>query len=74
MYGCDVCQEVCPWNIKFETKTSDSNFHIREGIKDKRKVSDWDIDKSEFNSIFRKSAVKRAKYEGLMRNIDLIKK
>ena len=74
MYGCDVCQEVCPWNIKFETETDDSNFYIREGIQNKKKISDWDIDKTEFNEIFRKSAVKRAKYEGLTRNIELIKK
>ena len=74
MYGCDVCQEVCPWNIKFETKTDDSNFYIREGIQNKKKISDWNIDKTEFNQIFRKSAVKRTKYEGLTRNIELIKK
>ena len=74
MYGCDVCQEVCPWNIKFETKTDDSNFYIREGIQNKKKISDWNIDRTEFNQIFRKSAVKRTKYEGLTRNIELIKK
>ena len=41
-------------------------------IGDKKKIKDWQIDKEEFNKIFKKSSVKRTKYEGLMRNIDLV--
>ncbi len=72
IYGCDVCQEVCPWNIKFSQITYKKSFSARDGIKRKKKIKDWDIDKKEFNQIFKKSAVKRTKYEGLMRNIELV--
>ena len=73
IYGCDVCQEVCPWNIKFSQLTKKESFQPREGIQNKKSIKDWDIDKKEFNQIFKNSAVKRTKYEGLMRNIDLVK-
>ena len=73
IYGCDICQEVCPWNIKFETKTNDSHFYPRDQIKKKNKIKDWEINQEEFNQIFKKSTVKRAKFEGLKRNIDLVK-
>ena len=73
IYGCDICQEVCPWNIKFESKTKDLHFHPREEIKKKSSIKEWDISREEFNQIFKKSSVKRTKYEGLKRNIDLVK-
>ena len=72
IYGCDICQEVCPWNIKFEKTTNDINFHPRKDIKNKKTINDWSIDKKEFNRIFKNSAVKRTKYEGLKRNIKLV--
>ena len=73
IYGCDICQEVCPWNIKFETQTEDPHFLPREDIKKRKSIKDWNISKEEFSQIFKKSAVKRTKYEGLKRNIDLVK-
>ena len=59
-------------NIKFSKISNKKSFQIRDGIKDKKKIKDWQIDKEEFNKIFKKSSVKRTKYEGLMRNIDLV--
>ena len=73
IYGCDVCQEVCPWNIKFGTETKDNHFHPREEIKKRNAVKDWNISKEEFSQIFKQSAVKRTKYEGFKRNLDLVK-
>ena len=58
-------------NIKFEKITTDKNFHPRKDIKNKKTIDDWNINKKEFNTIFKKSAVKRTKYEGLKRNIEL---
>ena len=73
LYGCDICQEVCPWNIKFESKTENLNFYPRDEIKKRKSIKDWNITKDEFSQIFKKSAVKRTKYEGLKRNIKLVK-
>ncbi|MAV65244.1 MAG: tRNA epoxyqueuosine(34) reductase QueG [Candidatus Marinimicrobia bacterium] len=73
IYGCDICQEVCPWNIRFEEETQDIKFFARDEIKGKNKIEDWDIDRNDFKRIFKKSAVKRTKYEGLKRNISLLK-
>ena len=73
IYGCDVCQEVCPWNIKFANKTEDLHFYPRSQIKEKNKIEDWNIDREEFNKIFKKSPVKRTKYEGFKRNVEMVK-
>ena len=73
IYGCDICQEVCPWNIKFEKRTEDFHFYPREEIKKRNKIEDWEITKEEFSQIFKKSAVKRTKHKGLQRNISLVK-
>ena len=72
IYGCDICQEVCPWNIKFSMITPQKDFHPRKEIQKRKKIKDWNINKTEFNKIFNKSAVKRTKYKGLMRNISLV--
>jgi epoxyqueuosine reductase len=68
MFGCDVCQEVCPWN-RFATPHSTAEF-----APDERLLSftrrDWlEITEEVFRDLFRKSAVKRTGYEGLRRNV-----
>ena len=70
IYGCDICQEVCPWNISFSQASNDSYFKPRESIAD-RTDQDWNnLDQSDFSQIFKKSAVKRTKFSGLRRNIE----
>ncbi len=72
MFGCDVCQDVCPWN-KFSKPHKEPLFNPNpEILKNSRK--DWEeLTKETFNQIFKKSAVKRTKFEGLKRNIDFLK-
>ena len=69
IYGCDICQETCPWNKKFAEVTNVDEFEPRDGVKNKS-LKDWsNMSEEEYKKIFKKSAVKRTKYSGLMRNI-----
>jgi epoxyqueuosine reductase len=71
MFGCDICQDVCPWN-KFSKTHQEPAFDIHPKIKSFSK-KDWqEISEELFNELFKKSAVKRTKYEGLKRNIDFL--
>ena len=70
IYGCDVCQEVCPWNEKFAIETKKDEFQPRKEIVE-FVSEDWDsLDEDSFKRIFKDSAVKRTKFVGLKRNID----
>ena len=70
IYGCDICQEVCPWNIKFEQVKEDQQFEPRESLVQFFK-KDWkNLNQDNFKSGFSNSAVKRTKYNGLKRNIE----
>jgi len=73
IFGCDICQDVCPWN-KFSRQTKDSRFLPREGIQD-TPLEEWEeLDLEAFRKRFRGSAVKRAKYEGFKRNVRAAKR
>lgn len=73
MFGCDVCQEVCPWN-RFSLQHKESAFLPHPELLSMTK-EDWnDLTKEKFNKVFQKSAVKRTKYEGLTRNIKFLGK
>ncbi|MEC8724007.1 MAG: tRNA epoxyqueuosine(34) reductase QueG [Bacteroidota bacterium] len=68
MFGCDVCQEVCPWN-RFSKNHSEPLFNPNPKLLSMSK-KDWEeITQETFNKVFKKSAVKRTKYVGLKRNI-----
>jgi epoxyqueuosine reductase len=72
IFGCDVCQDVCPWN-RFSLVHSEFSFQANEQLLAFSKA-DWeDISEEIFKETFKKSAVKRAKFEGLMRNINFLK-
>ncbi|MES2559814.1 MAG: tRNA epoxyqueuosine(34) reductase QueG [Bacteroidota bacterium] len=71
MFGCDVCQDVCPWN-RFSKPNTEKRFEPGEAILDMKK-QDWlEITEDVFQRVFKKSPVKRTKYNGLKRNIDFI--
>ena len=72
IYGCDICQEVCPWSEKFSQITDEPLFQPRSNINE-RTIEEWrKLSENEFRILFKKSAVKRTKYSGLKRNIDLL--
>lgn len=73
VFGCDICQDVCPWN-RFSKKHNEAAFHKTKGVE---KVIDeeWaEITEEVFRKVFKDSAIKRTKYQGLMRNINFVKK
>lgn len=73
-YGCDRCADVCPWNLRFSQPTAIEELKPRPATM-QMSPSDWQaLTPETYREIFRKSAVKRAKYEGLMRNIQALKK
>jgi len=73
MFGCDVCQDVCPWN-RFSKPHAEPLFNPKPEILQNSK-SEWrELTQEVFSEIFRKSPVKRTKYSGLMRNIEFLDK
>ena len=72
-FGCDVCQDVCPWN-RFSKAHSEPLFNPHPELLSFSK-KDWEeITEDVFKKVFKNSAVKRTKLEGLKRNIDFLKK
>ena len=71
VFGCDICQDVCPWNLKSQPH-NEPEFEPNPELL-QMNVSDWhNIEKPKFNELFVKSAVKRTGYKGLKRNLDFI--
>ena len=71
-FGCDVCQDVCPWN-RFSKPHQEPLFNPHPDLLSLTK-KDWEeITEDVFRKVFQKSAVKRTKFSGLKRNIDFLK-
>lgn len=71
IFGCDICQQVCPWN-RFSTPHNEPAFTPDARLMELTGTGWEQMDQEQFKSIFRKSAVKRAKFAGLKRNIDFL--
>lgn len=68
IFGCDICQDVCPWN-KFKEPTDEDAYLPREGVRD-TDLEDWaEMNLDEFERRFDASPVKRATFEGFKRNV-----
>lgn len=73
MFGCDICQDVCPWN-RFSKPHNEPLFNPNPELLSRTK-KDWEeITEDVFQRIFKNSAVKRTKFSGLKRNIEFLKK
>ena len=71
MFGCDVCQDVCPWN-RFASPHKEQRFIPNNALIEYSKHEWKELTKETFNEIFKKSAIKRTKYEGLLRNVQFL--
>ncbi|WP_374329319.1 tRNA epoxyqueuosine(34) reductase QueG [Soonwooa sp.] len=71
MFGCDICQDVCPWN-RFSAPTLEDKFHPNEALQNFTKTEWKEMTQEIFSSVFRKSPVKRTKFAGLKRNLDFL--
>jgi epoxyqueuosine reductase len=67
LYGCDICQDVCPWN-RFEDSTAETRFAPREGNVNAKLTDILELTPETYAARFRGSAMKRAKLSGLQRN------
>lgn len=74
IFGCDICQEVCPWNRHKPKITDDLDFFPRNNETELSKEFILNLSQEEFSGRFRKSPIKRTKIAGLKRNISMIQK
>ena len=72
LFGCDVCQDVCPWNRFSKPNTEEAFQPLPEILNFTTK--DWEeLSEDAFKKIFRHSPLSRAKYKGIQRNIKFLK-
>ncbi len=69
IFGCDICQDVCPWNIKFAVPHTEPRFEPLPEISE-YSLKDWiALEEKTFKKIFKNSPISRPKYKGFMRNL-----
>jgi len=69
VFGCDICQMVCPWNIRFAPESGDPAFEPRPGLPNPLLAEELALSPQEFNKKFKNSPLKRAKRRGYLRNV-----
>lgn len=72
MFGCDICQDVCPWN-KFSVMHNESSFNPHASLLGIKSEEWHEITEDTFKKVFKNSAVKRTKFNGLKRNINFLR-
>ncbi len=72
MFGCDTCQDVCPWN-RFSKPTTEINFSPIPAILN-FSTSQWEeLTEESFKTIFKNSPLRRSKFKGIQRNLQFLK-
>jgi epoxyqueuosine reductase len=71
IFGCDICQEVCPWN-RFSKPHREPEFLPVDDLFDMHKDKWRDLSEDSYQALFKGSAVKRSKFEGIKRNISFV--
>jgi epoxyqueuosine reductase len=70
-FGCDICQEVCPWN-RFATKHTEPQLEPHPDLLGLDRQGWLEMTEETFGRLFKQSAVKRVKYSGLMQNVRFV--
>lgn len=73
MFGCDICQEVCPWN-RFSSPHAEDAFSPHPDLLSMKREDWMELTEETFRKVFKKSAVKRTKYQGLTRNLKFLRR
>ncbi|MEQ8625166.1 MAG: tRNA epoxyqueuosine(34) reductase QueG [Vicingaceae bacterium] len=71
-FGCDICQDVCPWN-RFGKQNKEPRFQPSVDLLEMTKEQWEDLGKDQFKKLFKNSALKRTKFSGLKRNVSFLK-
>ena len=71
-FGCDICQDVCPWN-RFSKANSEEQFKPLPELLEMNQEDWYELTEETFKRVFKNSAVKRTKFSGLKRKLDFIK-
>ncbi|MDP3149899.1 MAG: tRNA epoxyqueuosine(34) reductase QueG [Ignavibacteria bacterium] len=74
IFGCDICQDVCPWNKKFSMETNEKEFHPKEGNKEIALATVENMSEELFKEKFAESPILRTKLKGLKRNAEFLLK
>lgn len=74
VFGCDICQDICPWNWKKAKPHSLERLKPLTGLLEMSRADWYNLTSEEFNQKFKKSPIKRPKYDGLRRNLAFIRK
>ena len=74
IFGCDICQEVCPWNKKFSSETKEKKFQPKEGNKEIALATVENMTEETFKQKFAESPILRTKLKGLKRNAEFLLK
>jgi len=72
MFGCDICQEVCPWNVRFSEPTSDPSFQPRPGLMDPRPEEFLGLSSDSWKYGLAQTALVRPRRRGLVRNAAIV--
>ena len=71
IFGCDICQDVCPWNSKLISH-NESVFNISDELENMNKEGWYNLDKPNFKKLFKNSPLERTNFGGLRRNIEFL--